>query len=162
MREIELCMKYANDCKLCPLNKRCEEEYQREMEVRMVDYVTCKYCGVTIRGHICPHKKSRVKSLDSESVRFRNTKAWARKSVEIKQRDRYLCAVCLANLYNTMSMLNYKAVEVHHITSIKEDYNKRLDNGNLITLCSFHHKMADKGEIPRDVLFELVKKAHEE
>ena len=128
----------------------------------MNDLVTCKYCGITQRGHNCPHKKSRVKSLDSESVRFRNTKAWARKSVEIKQRDRYLCAVCLANLYNTMAMLNYKAVEVHHIVPIKEDYNKRLDNSNLITLCSFHHKMADKGEIPRKVLIDLVKKAHKE
>ena len=32
MRELELCMKYANDCKRCPLNKRCEEEYRKEME----------------------------------------------------------------------------------------------------------------------------------
>ena len=80
-----------------------------------------------------------------------------RKSIEIKQRDRYLCQCCLNNLYNTMSMLNYKAVEVHHITSIKEDYSRRLDNDNLITLCIFHHKMADKGEIPRDVLYDLVK-----
>lgn len=32
MREIELCMKYANTCKRCPLNRECEEEYQREME----------------------------------------------------------------------------------------------------------------------------------
>ena len=32
MREIELCMKYADNCKRCPLNKRCEEEYQREMD----------------------------------------------------------------------------------------------------------------------------------
>lgn len=162
MREIELCMVYADNCKRCPLDKQCEEEYQKEMGQKMGDYVTCKYCGVVPRGHICPHKKSRVKSLDSESVRFRNTKAWARKSVEIKQRDRYLCQCCLNNLYNTMAMLNYKAVEVHHIVPIKEDYNRRLDNSNLITLCSFHHKMADKGEIPRNVLFDLVMKTHKE
>lgn len=159
MREIELCMRYADNCKRCPLNKRCEEEYRKEMEYKMGDYVTCKYCGVVSRGHSCPHKKSRVKSIDSDSVRFRNTKAWMRKSQEIKQRDRHLCAVCLANLYNTISMLNYKAVEVHHITTIKEDYNRRFDNDNLITLCVYHHKMADKGEIPKSVLYELVKKA---
>ena len=32
MREIEFCMKYANTCKLCPLNRICEDEYQREQE----------------------------------------------------------------------------------------------------------------------------------
>lgn len=32
MREIEYCMKYANTCKRCPLNRICESEYQREME----------------------------------------------------------------------------------------------------------------------------------
>ena len=32
MREIEFCMKYANTCKGCPLNKECEKEYQKEME----------------------------------------------------------------------------------------------------------------------------------
>lgn len=32
MREIELCMKYADNCKRCPQNEKCEEEYQKEME----------------------------------------------------------------------------------------------------------------------------------
>ena len=32
MREIELCMKYADNCKPCPLNQKCEKEYQKEME----------------------------------------------------------------------------------------------------------------------------------
>ena len=31
MREIELCMKY-DTCNRCPLNMKCEEEYQKEME----------------------------------------------------------------------------------------------------------------------------------
>ena len=159
MREIEYCMRYADNCKRCPKNKKCEEEYRKEMGLKMGDYVTCKYCGVVPRGHNCPHRKSREKNLDTDSVRFRNTKAWARKSIEIKQRDRYLCQCCLNNLYNTINWLNYKAVEVHHITTIKEDYNRRLDNDNLITLCSYHHKMADKGDIPKSALYDLVKKA---
>ena len=32
MNELELCMKYANTCKRCPLNRVCEGEYQREEE----------------------------------------------------------------------------------------------------------------------------------
>ena len=124
----------------------------------MSDYITCKYCGVVERGnHICPHRKSRYKSGDRQSDKFRKTKQWTDKSIEIRQRDRYLCQVCLRNRYNTLSFLNYKTVEVHHITPINEDYNRRLDNSNLITLCSFHHKMADKGDIPKGVLYDLVK-----
>lgn len=126
------------------------------------DLVTCKYCGIVPRGHQCEHRKSRVKQGDRQSDKFRKTKAWTNKSIEIRQRDRYLCQVCLANLYNTMNWLNYKGVEVHHITPINEDYDKRLDNKNLISLCSFHHHMADNGEIPREVLYDLVRKAHED
>ena len=128
----------------------------------MSDLVTCQYCGITQRGHVCPHKKSRQKSGDRQSDRFRKTKAWTDKSIEIRQRDRFLCQCCLNNLYDTITWLNYKTVEVHHITPINEDYNRRLDNDNLISLCSYHHKMADKGQIPRDVLYDLVSKVHKE
>ena len=123
----------------------------------MSDLVTCKHCGIVPRGHICPHRKSRNKSGDRQSDRFRKTKAWTLKSIEIRQRDKYLCQVCLRNMHNTLSFLNYKTVEVHHITPLCEDYNKRLDNDNLISLCSYHHKMADKGEIPRKELYKIVK-----
>ena len=37
MREIEYCMRYANTCKRCPLNRICEVEYQREMEQKSGD-----------------------------------------------------------------------------------------------------------------------------
>ena len=165
MRDIEYCMRYAANCNRCPKYRKCEREYQRELDQRnggesVGDYVTCKYCGIVPRGHVCTHRKSRVKSLDSESVKFRNTKAWMRKSIEIKRRDRYLCQCCLNNLYNTLSMLSYKGVEVHHITSIREDYNRRLDNNNLITLCSYHHKMADRGEIPKEALYRIIQDMH--
>ena len=98
-------------------------------------YKTCKMCGVVSVDHICPHRRSRQKSGDRQSDKFRKTKAWTDKSVEIRQRDRYLCQVCLKNLYNTLDTLNY----------------------NLITLCSYHHKMADKGQIPRETLYEILK-----
>ena len=126
------------------------------------DLVTCRYCGIVPRGHQCPNKKSRQKADNSKAVKFRNTKVWMRKSIEIKQRDRYLCQLCLRSLYNTIDWLNYKTIEVHHIVGINEDYNKRLDNDNLISLCSYHHKMADKGDIPKQVLQDIVKNAHKE
>lgn len=125
----------------------------------MNDYVTCKYCGIVKRGeHICPYKPQKKRDKNSQADKFRKSKGWTNKSIEIRQRDRYLCKVCEANLYNTIRQFNYDKLEVHHIIPINEDYNKRLDNGNLITLCSVHHKMAEKGDIPREVLLELITK----
>ena len=128
----------------------------------MSDYVTCKHCGIVPRGHICPHRKSRFKSGDKESNKFRNTIRWQRKREEIKIRDRYICQVCLRQLHNTLNMLNFKNIEVHHITSIQEDYNKRLDNDNLISLCSYHHHMAEEGEITKEELYDIVAEINKE
>ena len=122
----------------------------------MSEYITCSRCGVVKRGHICPHKPYRKRDKDSKADKFRKTKAWTNKSIEIRQRDRYLCRVCEANLYNTIRQYNSSGIEVHHITPLAEDYEKRLDNDNLITLCQYHHKLAEAGAIPRDLLQELV------
>lgn len=122
----------------------------------MNDYVTCSRCGVVRRGHRCEYRTSRKKSGDRQSDAFRNTKVWQRKREEIKIRDRCLCQICLRDRYNAFSFLNYKTVQVHHITSIQEDYNRRLDNDNLICLCAFHHKMAEEGQIPKRELYEIV------
>ena len=122
----------------------------------MADYVTCKYCGIVPRGHSCPYKTYKKKTYDTEADRFRKSKRWTNKSIEVRQRDRYLCRVCEANLYYTVQQFNFKELDVHHITPIAEDYDKRLDNDNLITLCRYHHKMAEDGKIPREVLYKLI------
>lgn len=121
----------------------------------MSDYITCSYCGIVPRGHHCPHKTYKKKD-DTEANKFRKSKRWTNKSIEIRQRDKYLCKVCMANLYNTIQQFNFKELDVHHIVPINEDYNKRLDNDNLITLCRYHHKMADDGKIPRKELQKLI------
>ena len=123
----------------------------------MSKYVTCKYCGIVERGnHNCPHKTYRKKERDTQADKFRKSKRWTDKSIEIRQRDKYLCKVCMANLYNTINQFNYNKLEVHHIEKLNENYDKRLDNDNLITLCAYHHRMADNGEIPREELKNLI------
>lgn len=113
---------------------------------------------VVERGHICPYRNTTYQKKDTKANRFRNSKAWLKKSKEIRTRDKYLCQVCINNLYNTINTYNYDKLEVHHITSIEEDYNRRLDNDNLITLCNTHHKMAEMGKIPKEVLYDLINK----
>lgn len=124
----------------------------------MSEYITCSRCGIVKRGHICPYKTYKKKNKDSKADKFRCTKVWTNKSLEIRQRDKYLCKVCINNLYHTINTYNYNKLEVHHITPIEEDYNKRLDNDNLITLCNYHHKLAEVGEIPKEELYKLIDK----
>ena len=123
----------------------------------MADYITCSRCGIVPRGHRCPYRTYKKKAYDTEADKFRKTKRWTNKSIEIRQRDRYLCRVCEADLYNTIQRFTYNELDVHHIVPINEDYNKRLDNDNLISLCRYHHKMADDGKIPREELYKLIK-----
>ena len=118
--------------------------------------VTCSHCGVVERGHRCPYKTYKKKAYDTEADKFRASRRWANKSIEIRQRDRYLCKVCEANLYNTIQRFNFNEVEVHHIEKLNENFDKRLDNDSLITLCRYHHKMADDGKIPKEVLYNLI------
>lgn len=120
------------------------------------EYITCSRCGIVKRGHICPHKPHRKKERDTQADKFRKSKRWTDKSIEIRQRDKYLCVVCMANLYNTVRQFNFDKLEVHHIEKLTENYDKRLDNDNLVTLCAYHHRMADNGDIPKEVLYELV------
>ena len=122
----------------------------------MSEYITCSRCGIVKRGHICPYKAHRKKERDTQADKFRKSKRWTNKSIEIRQRDKYLCVVCMANRYNTIRQYNFDKLEVHHITPLHEDYNKRLDNDNLITLCKYHHNLAENGDIPREELQELI------
>ena len=58
---------------------------------------------------------------------------------------------------NHERICQYKSdVEVHHITPLNEDYDLRLDNDNLICLCRYHHELAEKGQISRDLLKKLA------
>ena len=117
---------------------------------------TCSRCGIVPEDHICPYRRHYKKDRSENADKFRKSSRWTKKSIQIRQRDKYLCQLCIRNLYNTINQYTYKGVEVHHIIPINEDYDRRLDDDNLITLCQMHHKMADKGEIPREVLQKIV------
>lgn len=62
-------------------------------------------------------------------------------------------------LIGTTRQLNTYDLSVHHIVPIEEDYQLRLSNENLITLCSVHHEMCEAGEITRDNQRQLVRES---
>ena len=122
-----------------------------------MDLITCSHCGIVRRGHRCPHKT--YKKKESTEIRsFRNSQAWIKKSAEIKTKAKCLCEVCMDDKYYTVNQFNFKNLETHHIEALHENFNRRLDNLNLVVLCQAHHKMAEKGDIPKEYLFELAEK----
>lgn len=117
---------------------------------------SCTYCGRihdTKTG--CPKKPIRRK-YDTDQNRFRSKNAWTKKSKRIRERDGYLCQVCIRKLYQTLRQYNYEQLEVHHIVPVKADYDLRLEDSNLITLCERHHSMAERGEIPAELLRQIA------
>lgn len=118
---------------------------------------SCPYCGrVHDSRYDCGRKPVRKKMKYTRADYFRRTQAWTNKSIEIKQRDNYLCQICLRKRYNTLQQYNYTGLSVHHAVAINQDWEKRLDDGNLITLCAYHHQMAEDGEIPAGEILEII------
>lgn len=118
--------------------------------------VSCCYCGkIHDRKFDCGKKPQRIR-YNTEAAKFRHTTAWQKKSLEIRERDNYLCQCCIRNFPNTFRKYEYDNVSVHHNVPVIEDEAKRLDNTNLITLCSVHHEMAERGEITREAIQRVI------
>lgn len=123
---------------------------------------SCQYCGrIHDSKFICSKKPKKQKQI-TDIDKFRWTSQWQKKREEIKQRDLYLCQICIRELYNTVIKYNMQELEVHHNTSINEDYNKRLDNNNLLTVCHYHHEMCENGEIPREEVQQIIDEQEKE
>ncbi|OAS85221.1 HNH endonuclease [Metabacillus elymi] len=116
---------------------------------------SCVYCGdIHDRKYVCDKKPNKQKVI-SKADKFRWTKAWQNKRKYIRDRDRHMCQVCLRELYNTQQRYNYTNIQVHHVVPLVEDFSKRLDDSNLISVCTYHHSMAERGEISREELFNI-------
>jgi 5-methylcytosine-specific restriction endonuclease McrA len=123
---------------------------------------SCSYCGrVHEKAFDCGMKpkqrtgKGYTKER-SDIDRLRNTRRWRAKSLEIRKRDKGLCQICIRQLFNTITQYTMQTIEVHHIVPIHENVNRMYDNNNLITVCKYHHNMAEYGDIPRARLHSIA------
>lgn len=82
-----------------------------------------------------------------------------KKSIGIRQRDRYLCQACLHLYKGTERQYEYTGIEVHHITPLEEDISKAFEDDELVSLCRVHHEMAEADEIPRELLRKWAKES---
>lgn len=121
-------------------------------------FKSCKYCGrFHEEEYMCPQKPSKYKKKITDDVKSRSSSEWKNKREEIKKRDKYLCQVCIRNLYKPHYQYQYESIEVHHAIPIVDENSKNLDNNNLITLCTKHHHMADKQQIPLQEIQQIIK-----
>lgn len=74
------------------------------------------------------------------------------------RRDKYLCVACMNDLKGTVRKLNNEDLSVHHIQPLKTNWELRLIDENLITLCRFHHEMAESGTISAETLTKILPK----
>lgn len=117
---------------------------------------SCQYCGrIHEDKYNCgrkPKKKKKITYID----RFRSSRRWREKREQIRRRDKGLCQVCIRNLYETDRQYNYENLSVHHAIPLETDFEKRLDDDNLLTVCGTHHEMAEAGQIPYEVIKKII------
>jgi len=76
--------------------------------------------------------------------------------VEIRRRDSGIDQAAINGL-DGEPYIETKGLSVHHIIPLKDDWNKRLDNYNLITLSAKTHDLAEKGLISKEELLKIAK-----
>lgn len=119
----------------------------------------CKYCGkIHERSFQCDKKAEAFKCRGSREDIFRWSYEWKLKREHIMRRDKYLCVACMNNLKGTVRKLNNEDLSVHHIQPLKTNWELRLIDENLITLCRFHHEMAESGTISAETLTKILPK----
>lgn len=112
---------------------------------------SCKYCGKIHDSKFDCGKKLVRKKQTTDVNKFRWSRRWREKRNQIVERDKCLCKVCKAN-----GVFVYDDLEVHHIVPIEENYDLRMDEDNLITLCGHHHEEAERGDISKEYLYKLL------
>lgn len=71
---------------------------------------------------------------DLQYTKFYQSTAWRKMRSQVLIRDNNLCQMCLAK-----GIVNDKRLIVHHKKELKDDWDSRLDMGNLETVCTSCH-----------------------
>lgn len=124
---------------------------------------SCKYCGrVHDSRYICPQKeqdtRKRWSHRKNEKVAvFHHGADWKRKSLQIRTRDSFCCQLCIRGIGNPEREYETDGLSVHHIDSVEDSWEERMEDENLITLCRRHHEDAESGKIPKKLLRSIAR-----
>lgn len=94
----------------------------------------CSYCGKIHKGD-CARKPKDYHVKQDKIRKFRKSTEWTKCRERILERDEYCCQICLAKGHITSS----QSLHVHHIVPLQKNWDMRIDERNLISLCSEHH-----------------------
>lgn len=117
---------------------------------------SCQYCGRIHGVKFDCGKKPQSQKKPTYIDKFRSSRKWREKREQIRRRDKNLCQVCIRKLYGTDRQYNYENLSVHHAIPIETDYDLRLADDNLLTICGMHHEMAESGKIPYEVIKKII------
>ena len=126
---------------------------------------SCAYCGrVHDSRYECPAKQAATRKYpkNTRAALTRSSSRWQKTREYIKRRDHGVCQLCLRNYTANISGTALRPFEgedlsVHHIVRLEDDINKAFEEDNLITLCRFHHEMAENGSVSQAMLFEIAR-----
>ena len=113
---------------------------------------SCTKCGRIHDINFKCNGGGRLPQTAEQALRRRTS--WTNKSREIRERSKYLCAVCL----DKGEARADDDIEVHHIRKLRDYPEGLLEDDNLVCLCTLHHKQADNGILSADYLKQLAQK----
>ena len=113
---------------------------------------SCTKCGRIHDINFKCNGGGRLPQTAEQALRRRTS--WTNKSLEIRERSKYLCAVCL----DKGEARADDDIEVHHIRKLRDYPEGLLEDDNLVCLCTLHHKQADNGILSADYLKQLAQK----
>ena len=127
-------------------------------------FSSCIYCGrIHAEGYICSKKPIKRKKLD-DAVRFRTSSEWNRKRLEIRAQDNYLWRGARAGNSRTELSCCQKLFS-RDVAACFIRRRKSLSISLILVwvlscaathLCSMHHAMCDRGEIPYDEVRKII------
>jgi 5-methylcytosine-specific restriction protein A len=95
-------------------------------------------------------KTVRYNVTNKKYTDFYNSGAWRKESNHIRAKYIEACLMCLIK-YNILVPSDM----AHHIVPIRDDYDKRLEDDNLIPLCHCCHNNIDHDNYSEDIKEEL-------
>lgn len=113
---------------------------------------SCTKCGRIHDINFKCNGGGRLPQTAEQALRRRTS--WTNKSREIRERSKYLCAVCL----DKGEARADDDIEVHHIRKLRDYPEGLLEDDNLVCLCTLHHKQADNGILSAEYLRELAQR----
>lgn len=109
------------------------------------------FCAVCHKIHEGKCKRIGTLQRDPRAEKFRGSTIWKQKRKAVLRRDLNCCRICAER-----GLINNRSLSVHHIISLSDEWELRLDDDNLITLCIEHHNAAEAGRIPKEQLRRLA------